>query len=204
MEIDRLSIGGQSETTHLLFVIDLAGDFIYLNQHWSQLLGWQDKQLHGKSYVDLIHPDDRDAVLKELKGLQSDELKEKQLKHRILTSRDDYYVLEWKACKVDVDQIAGIAKESAAMSLLSVQNQESHLLLKQVEKMARVGHWRVNLLSQHLYWSDEVYRIHGLDKKAYTPTVESAIDFYHPADREKVERLVQDAMRSCLDPPNSL
>ena len=54
------------------------------------------------------------------------------------------------------------------------------------EKFSHVGHWRLDLIAHTIYWSREVFEIHGI---AYgqTPPLEGAIDFYHPEDRAGVE-----------------
>lgn len=66
-------------------------------------------------------------------------------------------------------------------------------LLRRTGIIARVGGWQVELPSRQLSWTDQVYRIHEV-APGYIPTVETAIDFYHPEDRpvivEAVEQLV--------------
>ncbi|WP_300030782.1 chemotaxis protein CheB [uncultured Roseobacter sp.] len=59
-----------------------------------------------------------------------------------------------------------------------------------LQDLARVGYWSVDLKSGEVYWSDEVYRIHGEDRTEYTPNLEEGIEYYHPDDREKVRREV--------------
>ena len=76
------------------------------------------------------------------------------------------------------------------------QSQEHYALLKQAETMSKVGHWKFDLTSGVLFWSDEVFRIHGLDKSVFTPTIESAIDFYHPDDKAKVRNYLDVAISS--------
>lgn len=58
--------------------------------------------------------------------------------------------------------------------------------LELAEEIAHVGHWRYSLLDQSLVWSDEIYRIHGLPKAAGPPDLQTAIDAYHPDDRDIV------------------
>lgn len=69
-------------------------------------------------------------------------------------------------------------------------------LLNLAEDMAHVGHWRVDLATQEVTWSDEVYRIHALDPATITPTLEMAVDVYHADDRERVVSLVEAAMEN--------
>ncbi|MEO0871087.1 MAG: EAL domain-containing protein [Pseudomonadota bacterium] len=63
-------------------------------------------------------------------------------------------------------------------------------LFKQAEEAAQIGSWRVDLSTNELHWSDQVFAIHGV--ALGTPvTVESAILFYEPADRIVVEQTLE-------------
>ncbi|MEM9576233.1 MAG: chemotaxis protein CheB [Pseudomonadota bacterium] len=57
-----------------------------------------------------------------------------------------------------------------------------------LQEMASVGYWSLDLVENSLYWSDEVYRIHGKDPETYEPDLSQGVDFYHPDDRKKVEQ----------------
>jgi len=58
-------------------------------------------------------------------------------------------------------------------------------LFKQAETAAQIGSWRVDLATNELHWSDQVFAIHGVP--IGTPlSVESAINYYAPEDRELV------------------
>lgn len=72
-------------------------------------------------------------------------------------------------------------------------------LLRKIESFSAVGHWRVDLIENTLFWSDEVYKIHGLDKENFKPDLESAIEFYHSDDREDVKKLVNRAIENAAD-----
>lgn len=72
-------------------------------------------------------------------------------------------------------------------------------MLKMAEHMSGVGHWLVTPATGYIYWSDEVYRIHGVTKEEHTPDLESGIHFYHPDDRPKVKEAVERAFRSGED-----
>ena len=71
--------------------------------------------------------------------------------------------------------------------------EQSHYL-QMAEKVAGVGHWCVDLKDNTVFWSDEIYRIHGVTPETYTPELESAIQFYHPDDQEYVNATVQTAI----------
>lgn len=68
--------------------------------------------------------------------------------------------------------------------------------LELAESMAGVGHFSVDVATGQVTWSDEVYRIHGLEPGSVDPTLHSAIGVYHPDDAAAVRTLVDRALRT--------
>jgi PAS domain S-box-containing protein len=64
--------------------------------------------------------------------------------------------------------------------------------LEQTQEVATVGGWEVDLRTNSLRWTEEVYRIHGLGAD-FEPTVEKAIDLYHPEDQATIQDAVETA-----------
>ena len=71
----------------------------------------------------------------------------------------------------------------------------SQSILDLTERVAGIGSWRVDLNANTLRWSQHVYHIHGLSPETYTPELASAIDFYHPDDREHVRNHINKAIQ---------
>ncbi|KQU05157.1 hypothetical protein ASG60_00210 [Methylobacterium sp. Leaf469] len=68
-------------------------------------------------------------------------------------------------------------------------------LLGMAEEVAHVGHWLIGLPGFALTWSEEVFRIHGVDPATFVPTLAAAIQAYHPDDRARVEACIAAAIR---------
>ena len=85
------------------------------------------------------------------------------------------------------------ADEAAGASgvLRSFASIERFLTLS--DRFSGVGHWHLNLAEQKLFWSKEVFRIHGRPIEIGEPDLASAIAYYHPNDRAMVEKVVADA-----------
>ena len=58
--------------------------------------------------------------------------------------------------------------------------------LKEAEHIAHLGHWELDLASNRLTWSDEIYHIFGLDKATFEASYEAFLDTIHPDDRDYV------------------
>ncbi|MEL7028180.1 MAG: ATP-binding protein [Pseudomonadota bacterium] len=67
-------------------------------------------------------------------------------------------------------------------------------ILSMVANCARIGFWRLDLCTDQVTWSDEIYRIYGLDPRSGPPTLQIAIDGYHPEDREPVRNALRKAI----------
>ncbi|NQX94177.1 MAG: EAL domain-containing protein [Erythrobacter sp.] len=67
---------------------------------------------------------------------------------------------------------------------------ELNRLFEQAETAAQIGSWRVDLNTNELHWSDQVFAIHGIP--AGTPIdVETAITYCEPEDRALVEETIE-------------
>lgn len=59
--------------------------------------------------------------------------------------------------------------------------------LARAERLAGVGSWTYEVATDHLTWSEELYRIHGLDPADFVPTSAAVRALVHPEDRERAE-----------------
>lgn len=62
--------------------------------------------------------------------------------------------------------------------------------LELTQEIAKIGHWFVDLTAGELFWSDQVFRIHGVEPGVYTPELDTAVGFYHPEDRFQVQEAI--------------
>jgi len=63
---------------------------------------------------------------------------------------------------------------------------KSEALLKEAQRIARLGSWELDVATGALVWSDEIYRIFEKDQAIFLGTYEAFLDMIHPEDREMV------------------
>ncbi|MBT0664199.1 PocR ligand-binding domain-containing protein [Geobacter pelophilus] len=64
---------------------------------------------------------------------------------------------------------------------------ESEELLRLAEEISHVGSWSHDLATDKLSWSDEVFRIVGLEPQSIEPTYDAFLAMVHPEDRALVK-----------------
>ena len=71
---------------------------------------------------------------------------------------------------------------------------QSELQLREAQKIAGMGFWDWNIVSNDLYWSEEIYRIFGLGNAEFGATFEAFLASVHPDDRASVQGRVSAAV----------
>ena len=76
---------------------------------------------------------------------------------------------------------------------------ESEQRLNRAQEIAHLGSWELNLITNKLTWSDEVYQIFGLKPREFVATYEAFLDRVHPDDRPSVNEAYADSLRDGRD-----
>ncbi len=89
--------------------------------------------------------------------------------------------------------LAGLVVDELELRRAAKKVAEAQRLLALAESMAGVGHWSVRKRDFHVTWSDEVYRIHGVEREGFNPNLQKGVSFYHPDDQAKVSAAIEQA-----------
>lgn len=75
-----------------------------------------------------------------------------------------------------------------------IKMQSFHAHLTQAQQLGNMGSWEWNIINNDLIWSDQIFRIFGLEPQAFTPTYPAFIDRIHPDDKQAVIDSVNNAV----------
>ena len=74
--------------------------------------------------------------------------------------------------------------------------QQSEELYKQAQALSHIGNWSIDLDTNSTYWTDEMYRIYGLEPQSIQLTYETFLELVHPEDRELVRAFTRQAIKA--------
>jgi diguanylate cyclase (GGDEF)-like protein len=63
--------------------------------------------------------------------------------------------------------------------------------LEGAQRLAHLGHWEWGVEADEMLWSDETFRILGLEPHAEPPTLDAFLQKIHPEEREAIEKLLR-------------
>ncbi len=108
--------------------------------------------------------------------------------------------------RVELDLMRGrgeleeqVRKRTASLADAVEKLQKSRSVLNDAQQVAHIGSWEWDILANKVAWSDELYRIYGLEPESVEITYESYIARVHPEDCESVASSIRAALEGNED-----
>lgn len=95
--------------------------------------------------------------------------------------------------------LASVATTLAAAATRSEVERElksRENLLATAQEIAGLGSWEWNIESNEVWWSRELFDVHGQDPEAFKPSLKSFLGIVAADDRERVRRIVERSVRT--------
>ena len=157
--------------------IHREGKILYVNPACIRLMKIDKlEQVLGKSVFDFLHPNFHKMTEERLEKARKGTLDNKVVEEKFIC-------MDGSVIDVEVIGTSSIYQGQPAMRSIFLDIterketekalQESEMLLKKAQEMAHIGSWRLDLQTNELFWSDEVYRIFGLEPQAFDATYEA-------------------------------
>jgi PAS domain S-box-containing protein len=106
------------------------------------------------------------------------------------------YLRAWTPQEERLFQEIGRRLEDALTSLLIFRNLgESERKLEEAQRLTHVGHWERDIGTDRMTWSDETYRIFGLEPQGRILNLADLPELIHPEDRQIMVQAVEEALQ---------
>ncbi|WP_142861165.1 PAS domain S-box protein [Salinigranum halophilum] len=143
-----------------------------------------------------VHPDDKDELLAAMEA-QQDGTSEWPVEQEFRIDHPNHG-MRWVQTRLDVitdkngdpSRFTGVTTDITDLKERERELERNQGFLEQTQNVANVGGWEIDLRTESLRWTDEVYRIHGIDMD-FEPTVEDALELYHPEDQTTIQDAVE-------------
>jgi PAS domain S-box-containing protein len=175
--------------------------FLDVNEAAIQLYGYSREEFLNMTIKDIRPEEDIELLLNDVKKVVAGaETRRGQWRHR--KKNGELIIVETMAHSFDylnrktrmVVAIDITEKIKAEQDL-----RESEIKLKEAQAIAHVGNWEIDLAHDIHSWSDELYRIYGLEKTEVKPSIELFLSFIHPDDAAMAQSLVREALQNFKD-----
>lgn len=114
--------------------------------------------------------------------------------------RDDSFPAEVLISRVDVEPdtfvLQAMIRDISERVTAHRELEQREAVLIESQRIAKVGNWLSDFRNNRIEWSDEVYRIFGMDREQWGATHESFMAAVHPEDREHVQQALEQSLKS--------
>ncbi len=184
-------------STDLLCVAHSDGSFQSVSEKFTDFLGYSLNDMEGRTFSDIVHPDDKAAVRASMQSLLRGDADQATVDFecRLVSNEARSFWMEWKHRKAD-GKLYSVGRDITA-----IKKHEQVLLrreqqLLEAEAIGHMGHWHWAIGQQEIRFSDEIYRIFGMPKGEFIPTLDSVNALLH---RRDVGRMMQAFQRAIIE-----
>jgi PAS domain S-box-containing protein len=207
LEASEARLRGQAsllDLTHdTIFVRNMDSVILYWNRGAEEAYGWRADEALGRVTHELLQtvfPEPLETII--AKMLQAGRW-DGELVH---TTRDGTRIVvasRWSLQRDASGAPIGIMETNNDVTERKRAEGElrrSEAYLAEAQRLAHTGSWAVDhRTGRTVYWSEETYRICGIDPQQLPPDAAESFRLVHPDDRERLARLVDQALRAQTD-----
>ncbi|GMV60738.1 MAG: hypothetical protein AMXMBFR72_38240 [Betaproteobacteria bacterium] len=191
------------ENTSVLVVITNAQREIeWVNGAYTRLTGWSIDEIRGRTPASFLHgpATDRAAVQRINEAIERGEGIEYA---ELLNYRKDGTPY-WVSVNIQpirdgegrITHFVAIEHDITERKRAEKRLRSSERRLAEAQRLAQIGNWELDLRSNVLLWSEEVFRIFEIDSRRFKATYEAFLDRIHPEDRDAVNAAYWNAVNN--------
>ncbi|MGH8120299.1 MAG: PAS domain S-box protein, partial [Gammaproteobacteria bacterium] len=192
-----------SASPAVIYTCRPSGDFAatYITPNFQELFGYSTEEfLHDPAFwTNNIHPEDVSRVVKGFTTLFAHDTLSHQYRFRMPDGsfhwvQDDLRLI--RNTDGTPQEIIGSWRDVNPIKYSEELHRQNEERLKEAQRIASLGNWELNLVTNILIWSDEVYRIFEIDKESFNASYESFLNLVHPDDRDRVQTTYENSLKT--------
>ncbi|MDD2720079.1 MAG: diguanylate cyclase [Gallionella sp.] len=175
----------------IVSISDTRGNITYANDKLCEISGYSQQELLGQNHRILNsggHPEQYYADL--WQTITSGKTWHGEFRNR--SKNGDFYWVE-ATIQPFLDQ-SGKPFQYVAVSTDITKLKRIESSLKMAQSVANIGSWSLDLITGQLHWSDEIFRIFGIDPQHFGASLNAFLDTIHPDDLDYVNKNYQDSL----------
>jgi PAS domain S-box-containing protein len=180
---------------------DPEGNLVEVNQQFADFLGYTTEEILELSYRDYTHPDHLEVSEQQLEALLAGDIA-RASQEKLYIRRDGATV--WVNRTVSLIRDEAGAPRFVVVIVEDIDDRkrtEKELALateqlEEAQRIGHIGHWEWRSGSTDTVWSDEMYRIFGMEPGAIHPTHDSFFGMVHEDDRESIAAMMAETIES--------
>jgi two-component system cell cycle sensor histidine kinase PleC len=179
----------------LQMMAGIDGSLSTINHNFTQTLGYYRSDIASLNVVDLVHPDQQAEFRSFLQALKQNGDSEEPLTYKAacLSKQGEIYHIEWHFAFIE-GQIYAAGHDVTLINFYRQSIEQQQQRLNEVEAIGHIGQWLWKVGCENLEFSDHLYKIFGVEKGVFNPTLNSVNDMIHRNDADRMLQVFERAI----------
>lgn len=178
-----------------------TNDMVFSNTQWKKFLGYDADEIGDQDLFleNRVHPEDKAQMDQEVEKHLKGETEIYKNEHRVRCKDGSYKwnlaigkIVEWDDEDNPV-RFIGIHSDVTDRKANELALFELTEQLQKAQQVAHLGNWSIDVTTEKLTWSDEVFRIFGMNPNQPEPSWDEHFQQIHPNDRAFLQVRVMEA-----------
>lgn len=178
----------------------LDNRIVRVNRGFTKIFGYSPQEILGQPLNELIVPEEsRDEVQRDMDLVAQGQQVEAEAVRQHKDGSRLYVSLIRVPISLSGREVAvyAIYHDITERKRVEKQLKQSERQLAEAQHMAHVGSWKWDLQNNALIWSDELYRIFGVEPQAFNPAYEDVImKFIRAEDRALIRGVTESSLKT--------
>ena len=183
-----------SEFGDPVYVCDRAGVLLFANRAFEEMVGVDAAIYLGKPLTPLLDDASMERAMDAHKRVLGGETVKAELCFKGCDVVCEYQGVPYRGAGGSVVGVVSIARDITEKRRVEEALRKSEESLASAQKIAGIGNWDWHIVTNELWWSDEIYRMFGLEPQSFGATYEAFLATVHPDDRSFVNESVSNAL----------
>ena len=182
-----------------------SGNYVYSSEEYLRICGFDPQQgLPAKDQsLQQIHRDDLDKFLQAFQKLIDEKVDSEGEYRIVLPDGTVKYVHAIRHPVLNANgelvEIVGTTVDITERKRAEEALRRSEAYLTEAQRLTHTGAWATDAAPEPSYWSEELFRLYGLDPQGGLPTHDQAMQRVHPEDRDKYVQAFHRAIHQKVD-----
>lgn len=182
----------------LILITDVRGRIEYVNPKFEQITGYSADEVVGQNPRILKSgAATRECYAEMWSALQAGNEWRGEFQNRKKSGE-----LYWESASIspirdaagNITHFVAVKEDITQRKAAEHALRESEAMLARAQQLANLGSWEWDVRTGELRWSDQHFRIFGLHREEFTPSLESVLGKIHPEDRDRVRMAVEESL----------
>jgi len=184
---------------------DEKGNTIFISANVESVYGFTSEELLGddkRSWLERVHPDDLAQVFEGYHSLFA-EGKPYDVEFRI-QRKDGVWIWLHDRSRMPYEKGGVLCADGVFSDITERKRKDEELKtnemrMSEAQQLAHVGSWEFDVLTGEAKWSDEQWRIFGLDRREFGLSFDEYLAMVHPDDHALVNSIYEESQKSKKD-----